>query len=1220
MVPSFTQSHGSFGRNGVYALQSFGGHGRPFTFPQAATPHKWARFDESVSRNGLADGPMWGTMAASPAPEESHCIVDGAADALQTCLLQFARSSCSGSRLDCALAHRVRSAAADGQIVAAAHVSSPAPVTERERRLLQAGAARLESASWHLCADAPRSALASNPSVVRPAQARTRVWMLNTFGSWTTVAAKVCNECQVSRSGRAAFCKCEIATLRCNADSKLHGHAACTLPVDCLFSSTWFSSGVATPGCGIDSDTLSVTVVTISDAAAGAASTLAAVESDGAKSQRLWIADLEPSLVGAREGLINGWWVAVSLASFRLHFSAACRPADGLITVLARSIAAPPATPATAPNGGHSWRVRAACQQLLGQTLHTQDSPDAAAAPRHCAIQRATSALVSPLATPSGPPSAAVVPGAATGAGCTGSSAQGNTCDEDWSPETPAGRRLLRFTPRAQLPRHVAIVMDGNGRWAESRGLPRSQGHIEGVNTMLRVIRSCRRLGIRYLTLYAFSSQNWKRPALEVQTLMRLLLRFLRSDAQQLVGNGVRLRVLGDITTLPDAAQQQLRSLVSRSRRNTALDLSLALSYGGREEITAAAASACRAVRAGFLDPEDLTPERFRGFLPHPAVPDPDLLIRTSGEMRVSNFLLWQIAYSEMVVLDCLWPDMSEDHLVRAIAAFAGRERRFGKTSAQLQTVQTGSGTTGIDGAAMRASAGEVDGIVGGLTEDEEASIALPAIAALQAAAQRLDALEAPHSFVKPAACRRSSGVDEDDGHHVFPQGDSAAYEALSNLGSSGAPRRRWKPACGARTASAPSVANSTSTSASPPASVSYASSSSSSASSSEAEAVCLPSNTPRHRPCAVGAFGSASLKTLSEVTDHPGCFPLAPAARYSSNGLLRTVLGCLLVVPTAALPAEQHALPTPPLVPQAQPKPIKRPHIAANVVPVEAGDVAIRAPGCDHRMVLAQPLTPALIDETTVVLGALSGATVLQCIAQAASAILAVSESATAALAMRTSLPRGAASRGCSRVLSCCSYSCTVSLGLVVTEKQTNLPLLGWTPANVAALGPVGPILTPVPVLEVTEAQGLPAAWSDAVEAMPEVSRAASSTTNICVRTDCVTALGQPAWRCLQVKPFQPATPPAEGGAVWLFPTTSGRQLAEPLPSPLWGSWQRARRWGARFIVTVQTSRAPSAPLAAVTNTTGLAPAPSAGVCALVERALADAVVWSRLGLQRAV
>ncbi|KAA0163680.1 hypothetical protein FNF28_04157 [Cafeteria roenbergensis] len=310
------------------------------------------------------------------------------------------------------------------------------------------------------------------------------------------------------------------------------------------------------------------------------------------------------------------------------------------------------------------------------------------------------------------------------------------------------------------MPRHLAIVMDGNGRWAQQRGLPRSEGHIVGARVMVSTVRLCRRMGIRYLTLYAFSAQNWSRPALEVRALMRILLRFLRSDAHELVGNGVRLRVLGDTSCLPEPAQRHLRALVARSRRNDAIDLCLALSYGGREEIAAAAAVAARAARAGILEPEELTPERFRAFMAHPAVPDPDLVVRTSGEMRLSNFLLWQAAYSELVVLDCLWPEFDEEQLLEALARFAGRERRFGKTSKQIKcagTPEASAGTGTSDGGDSAA----IEDVATELPEDEEACLSLSAIEALQAAALEVAKVPLPASTpgVSPPMLELDSAV-----------------------------------------------------------------------------------------------------------------------------------------------------------------------------------------------------------------------------------------------------------------------------------------------------------------------------------------------------------------------------------------------------------------------------------------------------------------------------
>jgi undecaprenyl diphosphate synthase len=237
----------------------------------------------------------------------------------------------------------------------------------------------------------------------------------------------------------------------------------------------------------------------------------------------------------------------------------------------------------------------------------------------------------------------------------------------------------------AHIPKHLAIIMDGNGRWAQARGLTRSEGHTAGAEAVRRIIRNCRKIGIPFLTLYTFSSQNWDRPPEEVKTLMKLLLDCIYKDCEELVAEGVRIVSNGDIDRLPAPVRQGLAELIEKSKANTGLTLCLALSYGGREEIVSGVANACRAAIAGDLDPAQLTPAMFRSFMPCPDMPDPDLVIRTSGEMRISNFLLWQIAYSEIYVTDVLWPDFDESHLLDAIHSYNRRERRFGKTSEQIQ-------------------------------------------------------------------------------------------------------------------------------------------------------------------------------------------------------------------------------------------------------------------------------------------------------------------------------------------------------------------------------------------------------------------------------------------------------------------------------------------------------------------------------------------------------
>jgi undecaprenyl diphosphate synthase len=239
-----------------------------------------------------------------------------------------------------------------------------------------------------------------------------------------------------------------------------------------------------------------------------------------------------------------------------------------------------------------------------------------------------------------------------------------------------------------RLPRHVAIIMDGNGRWAEQRGLPRTEGHRRGSDAVRRVVRAARRLGVEALTLFAFSEQNWARPRLEVQLLMSLLREFLVSERGEILGNGIRLRAIGDLTRLPMEVRGVLDPLANDSASNGAMTLTLALSYGGREEIADAAKDLARAVAAGQLDPEAITPELLQSRIASVAVGDPDLLIRTGGELRISNFLLWGAAYSELHFTQKLWPDFEPEDLYQAIGAYQSRERRFGMTGAQVRTLR----------------------------------------------------------------------------------------------------------------------------------------------------------------------------------------------------------------------------------------------------------------------------------------------------------------------------------------------------------------------------------------------------------------------------------------------------------------------------------------------------------------------------------------------------
>jgi len=234
------------------------------------------------------------------------------------------------------------------------------------------------------------------------------------------------------------------------------------------------------------------------------------------------------------------------------------------------------------------------------------------------------------------------------------------------------------------IPRHIAIIMDGNGRWAEKRRLPRIIGHQKGVETVRDVVGEARNLGLGYLTLYAFSSENWGRPEDEVSALMGLLGKFLRSELSTLLKESVRLQVIGETHRLPREIQKILEEAVQRTAGNDQMVLTLALSYGGRNEIFRAAGKIATEVREGRLRVEDLDENSFASFLDTADQPDPDLLIRTSGEKRISNFLLWQLAYAELYFTETLWPDFSAAELRQAVDEFAQRQRRFGLTGAQL--------------------------------------------------------------------------------------------------------------------------------------------------------------------------------------------------------------------------------------------------------------------------------------------------------------------------------------------------------------------------------------------------------------------------------------------------------------------------------------------------------------------------------------------------------
>jgi undecaprenyl diphosphate synthase len=238
------------------------------------------------------------------------------------------------------------------------------------------------------------------------------------------------------------------------------------------------------------------------------------------------------------------------------------------------------------------------------------------------------------------------------------------------------------------VPRHVAVIMDGNGRWANQRGMRRIRGHHEGANAVRRTVESCRYLGVEALTLYAFSSQNWSRPLDEVSGLMTLFDLYIKKERKRLLNNGIALRVIGDRSKLSDKLQRAVAKLEDESAHNTGMTLQVAVSYGGREEIVRACQQLAEDVSAGRLEPAEITAEHVESYLYTRGLPDPDLVIRTSGELRVSNFLLWQIAYSELFVTDVLWPDFAEADLLRAFESFGGRERRFGLTGEQASSDQ----------------------------------------------------------------------------------------------------------------------------------------------------------------------------------------------------------------------------------------------------------------------------------------------------------------------------------------------------------------------------------------------------------------------------------------------------------------------------------------------------------------------------------------------------
>jgi len=238
---------------------------------------------------------------------------------------------------------------------------------------------------------------------------------------------------------------------------------------------------------------------------------------------------------------------------------------------------------------------------------------------------------------------------------------------------------------KTQLPKHIAIIMDGNGRWAKKQGFMRALGHESGTKSVKVVVESCAKLGIENLTLYAFSTENWNRPKLEVQALMKILINSLKNEVKTLQQNNIRLNSIGNLDKLPKSAQRQLLEVINKTKDNTRMTLTLALSYGSRDEIISAVRDISSKVKNNIISVDAIDESIINQHLYTQNLPDVDLLIRTSGEHRISNFLLWQIAYAELYFTDILWPDFTEQDLYEAIISYQKRERRFGKTSEQIK-------------------------------------------------------------------------------------------------------------------------------------------------------------------------------------------------------------------------------------------------------------------------------------------------------------------------------------------------------------------------------------------------------------------------------------------------------------------------------------------------------------------------------------------------------
>jgi undecaprenyl diphosphate synthase len=245
---------------------------------------------------------------------------------------------------------------------------------------------------------------------------------------------------------------------------------------------------------------------------------------------------------------------------------------------------------------------------------------------------------------------------------------------------------LQQQLDRSRLPRHVAVIMDGNGRWAQRQGYTRIRGHQEGAASVREIVRVSRELNIPYLTLYAFSEENWQRPPIEVQALMQLLSRYLKQEVQEMREKQIAFQAIGDLSNLPRKVQDQLQETVNATSRGAVLTLTLALSYGSRSEIVRAAKLLGEQIQNGNLKPQDINHEIFSQHLYTKDIPDPDLLIRTSGEYRISNFLLWQLAYTELYFTETLWPDFRKEQFLEALLSYQQRDRRFGLTQEQIET------------------------------------------------------------------------------------------------------------------------------------------------------------------------------------------------------------------------------------------------------------------------------------------------------------------------------------------------------------------------------------------------------------------------------------------------------------------------------------------------------------------------------------------------------